>query len=355
MDARPANRAIQIGSRQVGPGQPIFFVAELSGNHGGSFDRAMELVRTASEIGADAVKLQTFTPDTITLNSNRPDFQLDDTAWGEHKTFWDVYRASQTPWEWHGDLFDEARRLGLEVFSSPFDESAVDFLETLGSCAYKIASPEINHIPLLERVALTEKPVILSTGLATLSDIELAVEALRRAGCEQIAILKCTTAYPAPLAEINLRTMPDIARRFSVIPGLSDHTLGTVVATGAAALGACIIEKHITLEDGIDTIDSFFSLDPSEFQSLISDVRELEASLGEINYDVTESAQKNRKGMRSIYVSDAILEGSMTTRDNIKCVRPAFGVHPRHMQEVLGRRALRDLSPGEPLRFDDLA
>lgn len=347
-------RAIRIGEATIGPGHPTFVIAEMSGNHGGRLDRALEIVRAAARSGADALKLQTYTADTITLDSDGDDFQLQSGPWQSHRRLWDLYDAAHTPWDWHEPIFREARALGLEVFSSPFDESAVDLLESLGGTAYKIASPEINHIPLLRRVARTGKPVILSTGLARREDIELALETLRGGGAREIVLLQCTTAYPAPAEETDLLTIPDMARRFGVLSGLSDHSTGTAVAVAAVALGARVIEKHFTLDGGEETVDSFFSLGEQEFTRLVADIREAEKALGRVSYDIAPSAVGNLRGMRSLYVCAPVAAGEAITAANIRCVRPSFGLHPRHYEEVLGRRARRHLAAGDRLRLEDL-
>jgi pseudaminic acid synthase len=343
-----------IGSITIGPGKPCFIISEMSGNHGGRLERAMEIVNAAAKAGANAIKLQTYTADTITLDNNLPDFQLQAGPWETHRNLWQLYNVACTPWEWHEPIFTEAHRVGLEVFSSPFDESAVDFLEGLGCVAYKIASPEINHVPLLKRVARTGKPVILSTGLSRLSDIECAVRLLRENGAHDLALLKCTTAYPAPIDEINLLTIPDMAQRFGVVSGLSDHSIGTVVSVAAAAIGASIIEKHFTLNDEQTTVDSFFSSDQLEFARLVTDIRMVERALGCVSYEIAPSARPNMRGRRSLYISAPILAGQKLTPDNIRCVRPAFGLEPKYYDEVLGRLAKRDLYPGERLQLEDL-
>lgn len=347
-------RSFRIGLTPVGEDQPCFIIAEMSGNHGGKLERAFQIVRAVADSGANALKLQTYTADTITLNSDASDFLLKSGPWQDHGRLWDLYDAAHTPWEWHKPIFDEARRLGLEVFSSPFDESAVDFLESLGASAYKIASPEINHIPLLKRVARTGKPVILSTGLASLEDIELALSTLHAGGTSEIAVLKCTTAYPAPDADTNLLTIPDMVNRFGVISGLSDHSAGTTIAVAAVAVGAKFIEKHFTLDDSEETVDSFFSLRQKEFKRLVNDVRTAERALGRVTYEIAPSAKINLRGKRSLYLSSFIAAGDLLTPENIRCVRPSFGLHPKHYAEVLGRRVLRDLQAGERLRFEDL-
>ena len=344
----------KIGSTCIGADKPAFIIAEMSGNHGGSLERALEIVRAAAKSGANAVKLQTYTAHTITLHSNAPDFQIRQGAWQKYDSLWQLYDVAHTPWEWHADIFKEARRVGLEVFSSPFDETAVDFLESLGAVAYKIASPEINHIPLLQRVAKTKKPVILSTGVASLADLSLAVNTLREFGAGELVILKCTSAYPAPASEANLLTIPDMMERFQTVSGLSDHSIGSVVAVAAVSLGAKVIEKHFNLENESETVDSFFSMDQSEFQKFVRDIRIAEDALGNITYDVSSSAQNSLSGMRSIYVSAPIRAGETLTRKNIRCVRPAFGLHPKYFDQVLGLRVLRDLDFGDRLKLEDI-
>lgn len=344
---------IRIGKRVLGFGHPTFIVAEMSGNHGGSLDRALKIVRAAKRTGADAIKLQTYTADTITLKCEREDFRIPaGTPWAGHSSLWDLYDKAHTPWDWHEAIFREARGLDMEVFSSPFDESAVELLERLEAPAYKIASPEITHIPLLERVARTGKPVIISTGIAELSDIELALDTLRGAGAREIIALKCTTAYPAPPEESNLRTIPDMIRRFGVLSGLSDHTMGTAVPVASVALGACLIEKHFTLDNADETVDSFFSSGEEEFARMVHDVRLVEKALGQPSYEIAQSARPSLPSRRSLYVSAAVKAGEMFTDSNVKSVRPSFGLHPRHFHEIIGRCAKRDLLPGDRLTWD---
>jgi N-acetylneuraminate synthase/pseudaminic acid synthase len=350
---KQASSTIQIGKASVGPGCPTFIVAEMSGNHGGSLDRALDIVRAAKRAGADAIKLQTYMADTITLKSDGEDFHIpEQSPWAECNTLWELYDKAHTPWEWHEAIFCEARKLGLEVFSSPFDESAVALLESLDAPAYKIASPEITDIPLLECVARTGKPVILSTGIAELTDIELALETLRAAGATDIIVLKCTTAYPAPAAEANLRTIPDMMTRFGVLSGLSDHTTGTVAAIASVCLGASFIEKHFTLDDAEQTVDSFFSLGEKAFSYLVTEVRLAEETLGEVSYEIADSAKSSYRGRRSLYISANIKAGETFTASNIKSVRPAFGLHPQYYRQILGRKAKCDLSIGDRLSWD---
>lgn len=344
---------LRIGNKVLGSGHPAFVVAEISGNHGGSIERALDIVRAAKRAGADAVKLQTYTADTITLNSDREDFQLpSDSPWSAEATLHQLYAKAHTPWEWHPQLFDEARRQDIIIFSSPFDESAVDLLEQLGAPAYKIASPEITHIPLIRRVARTGKPVILSTGISELADVELAIKTLRSEGATQIMVLKCTTAYPAPPEESNLRTIPDIVQRFGVLSGLSDHTLGSAGAIAAVILGGSLIEKHFTLDGQHETVDSFFSSNEEGFRRMVQDIRLVEASLGRVSYDIALSARNSLRGRRSLYVAAAIRAGETLTTDNIRCVRPSFGLHPKYFSEILGRTATCDLHLGDRLTWD---
>lgn len=346
--------SFKIGSTFVGETYPVFVVAEMSGNHGGSLERALEIVRAASRAGATALKLQTYTPNTITLNSKSKDFQVVNDSWSQYKCLWDLYDEAYTPWEWHEAIFAEAKRLKMEIFSSPFDESSVDFLEALNVSAYKIASPEINHIPLLEKIALTKKPVILSSGLSDLDDINLALDTLRKAGVEEIALLKCTTAYPAPIDELNLKTISDIHTRFNVVPGLSDHSIGNENAILSIGLNAKIIEKHITLDDDKTTVDSFFSSSESSFAQLVRSIRNAELALGSVNYDLTISSGKNISGKRSIYVSSTIAAGETFTCANVKCVRPAHGLHPKYYSLLIGKTANKDLLFGHRLNFEDV-
>jgi N-acetylneuraminate synthase/pseudaminic acid synthase len=325
----------------------------MSGNHDGNLERALEIVRAAKRAGADAIKLQTYTADTITLKCDREDFRiLNGTPWEDHSTLWDLYNKAHTPLDWHEAIFYEARGLDMDVFSSPFDESAVELLERLEAPAYKIASPEITHIPLLEKVARTGKPIIISTGIAELADIELALTTLRDAGAHEIIVLKCTTAYPAPPEESNLLTIADMITRFGVLSGLSDHTMGTVTAVASVALGASLIEKHFTLSDSNETVDSFFSLGEEEFTLMVHDIRLVEKAIGRVTYEITPSALPSLRGRRSLYVSAEIKAGDTFTKSNIKSVRPSFGLHPKYYNEVIGCHAKCDLQAGDRLAWE---
>jgi pseudaminic acid synthase len=346
---------IKIGNKIVGKFHPTFIVAEISGNHNGSLDYALELVEAAHFAGADAIKLQTYTADTITLKSNKNDFLLEkNSPWKEYKNLWSLYNHAHTPWEWHETLFKRAKELELEFFSSPFDETAVDFLETFDVPVYKVASPEINHIPLLAKIAQTKKPVILSTGVSDLQDLELAISTLKNNGTKKIVVLKCNSTYPAPSSEANLRTIKDIQEKFNVIAGLSDHTLGSSSAIASVALGGCVIEKHIKLDRQGDSVDSFFSYDANHFKEMVMQIREVEKELGKIDYSISKSAMQSIKGRRSIYVSENIKVGEIISDKNIKIVRPSYGLEPKYFQDCIGKKALRELFPGDRLTKDAL-
>jgi pseudaminic acid synthase len=344
---------LKIGKHLIGNNHPTFIVAEMSGNHGGNLETALEIVRAAKRAGADAVKLQTYTADTITINSDKPDFRiLNDNPWSDHSTLWELYNKAYTPWEWHEAIFAEARKQEIEIFSSPFDFTAVDLLESLGVPAYKIASPEITNIPLLERVAKTGKPVIISTGISDLSDIELALSTLRNSGQKDFIILKCTTSYPAPPSESNLLTIPDIINRFGVISGLSDHSMGTAAAIATIALGGRLIEKHFTLDNSEETVDSFFSSGEAEFKRMVDDIRFIDQALGTVNYDITPSALPSLRGRSSLYIAKAVKAGEKFDQSNVKSVRPSFGLHPKHYNEILGKNAKVDLELGDRLTWE---
>jgi len=347
------NITVKIGKREISQSSPAYIIAEMSANHGGDFDKAIKILHAAKKSGADALKLQTYRAHTMTLDSNKKDFLIpSDNPWGAHKTLYSLYEKATTPWEWHRDLIKEGQKIGIEVFSSPFDVSAVDFLEKLNVPAYKIASPEISDIPLIKRVGQTGKPVLISTGLAELEDIELAVKTLRQEGCKDICLLKCTSAYPAPANEINMRTIPDMIQRFNCLAGISDHTLGIGVPVAAVALGARVIEKHFILDKKDDSVDGFFSLDPMEFKMMVDEIRKIEQALGQVDYSISSGSKKNLFAKRSLYVAKDIKKGEVLTGENIKSVRPFHGLHPKHYEEVLGKKASRDLERGDRLFWD---
>lgn len=344
--------AIKIGERAIGRDEPCYVVAELSANHNHEFERAVELIAAAKESGADAIKLQTYTPDTLTIESDRQWFRISGDSLWAGKTLYELYREAYTPWEWHPKLRAAALDLGMECFSTPFDASAVDFLESLGVSAYKIASFEIVDIPLLRRVARTGKPVIVSTGMASLGEIEEAVQTLRRHGASQIALLKCTSAYPAPPEEMNLRTIPHLAEAFDAVVGLSDHTLGGSVAVAAVALGARVIEKHFTLRRADGGPDSAFSMEPEEFAQMVRDIRCVEHALGSVSYTQTPEEAKSVVFRRSLFVVEDVEHGELFTTRNVRAIRPGHGLHTRYLDNILGKRAACDVAAGTPLSWD---
>lgn len=343
---------IVIGSRTIGTGRPTYVVAEMSANHRQDLGRAEAIVRAARAAGADAIKLQTYTPDTMTIDGANEHFRIGPgTAW-EGDTLYELYRRAATPWEWHPALRDLALELGLDFFSTPFDGSAVRFLEELAVPAYKVASFEITDVELLEQIGATGKPVIVSTGMATLDEIEEAVRHLRHAGCGGLALLKCTSAYPAPVEDINLRTIPHLAAAFDLPVGLSDHTLGVEVPVAAVAVGASIIEKHLTLSRDDPTPDAAFSLEPDEFRAMVAAVRSCEKALGGVVYGVAEAERQSTVFRRSLFAVEDIDEGALLSRENVRSIRPGYGLHPRFLKDVLGRRARHRIARGTPLSWD---
>ncbi|MCX8156079.1 MAG: pseudaminic acid synthase [Verrucomicrobiae bacterium] len=346
------SQEVHIAGRPIGPGHPVYVVAELSANHGGSFEQAAQTLRAMKEAGADAVKVQTYTADTLTLASDQPWFRIQGGTLWDGRTLHELYQQAAMPWEWTPRLQALAAELGLHFFSTPFDFSAVDYLQQLEVPAYKIASFELVDLPLLRKVAATGKPVIASTGMATLEEITEAVTTLRQAGARELALLKCTSAYPAPPEEMHLRTLPDLAARFQVPVGLSDHTLGLAAPVAAVALGACIIEKHFILSRSLPGPDSAFSLEPAEFQAMVKAIRETERALGRINYELSPQESKSRQFRRSLFVVEAMRAGEVFTPQNVRSLRPANGLHPRHYEEILGRRAACDIPRGTPLSWE---
>jgi N-acetylneuraminate synthase len=342
---------LNIAGRAIGPGQPVFVIAELSANHGGSLPAALALVEAAADAGADAVKLQTYTPDTMTLDLDVPPFRIESGPWAG-RTLYDLYREAQTPWDWHGPLQQAAAEAGLVFLSTPFDETAVAFLEDLNVPAYKIASFELTDMPLLNAVGATGKPVILSTGMA--SEKEIAA-ALARFASREVALLKCTSAYPAPAEQMNLAAIPRMAERFGVPVGLSDHSLDPAVPVAAVALGACILEKHLTLNRSKGGPDAAFSLEPAEFKEVIREVRLLEKALGSGAIGCGEAEAESQIFRRSLFAVEDIPAGALFTRENVRVLRPAAGLSPDNYEYVLGRRAARYLDRGHPIQFSDLA
>ena len=331
-----------------------FIIAELSANHNHNFETAVATIKAAKQAGANAIKLQTYTADTITLDCDNEYFQIKHGSIWDGTTLYKLYKEAYTPWEWHAELFKVAREEGLICFSSPFDTTAVDFLETLDNPIYKIASFEIHDIPLIEYIAAKGKPIIMSIGIASLAEIEEAIDACKRMGNSDISILKCTSSYPAPVAEANLLTIPDIAKRFGVTAGLSDHTMGSAVAVAAVALGAKIIEKHFILDRNVGGPDASFSMNPVEFKQMVDDIRNVEEALGIVSYEITEQSMKSRWAARSLFVCEDIAEGEMITSKNVRSIRPGHGLHPRYLPQVLGKKVKHALEKGTPLSWDML-
>jgi N-acetylneuraminate synthase len=343
-----------IAGRAIGPGHPPYVIAELSGNHNGDLNRALALIGAAKAAGADAVKLQTYTADTMTIDHHGPGFDIEGGLW-RGKNLYQLYQEAQTPWEWHEALFAEGRRLGITVFSTPFDPSAVDFLESLAVPAFKIASFELIDLPLIERVARAGKPVILSSGMASDDEIADALATIRANGNPPVVLLHCVSGYPTPASEINLKRIAYLTRRFGVTIGLSDHTLGIAVAVAAVALGACVIEKHVTLSRADGGPDVAFSLEPPELAALIEGARTAWSALGTEAAANKPSEQENRQFRRSVYVVADIREGEMFSTANVRAIRPGFGLAPKYLSRIIGKRAARSLSRGTPLSLDHVA
>jgi pseudaminic acid synthase len=342
---------IKIGQRFIGAGYPAYVIAEVSANHHQNFDQAVKIIHAAKDAGADAIKVQTYTPDTMTIASSRPEFRIAGTIW-DGRNLHELYGEAYTPWEWQPRLKRVANDLGLDLFSTPFDATAVDFLEAMNVPAHKLASFELVDIPLIQKMARTGKPLIMSTGMAAVEEIEEAVQTAREAGATQIALLKCTSAYPAPEEEMNLRTIPELARRFHVPAGLSDHSMGIAVPVAAVALGACIIEKHLTLSRSQPGPDSAFSLEPQEFKATVDAVRVAEKALGEIYFGCSAKEASIRVYRRSLFVVQDVKQGDLFTDENVRSIRPGHGLHTRHLPEILGRHAACDVGRGTPLSWE---
>jgi len=344
-------KSFQIGKRLIGAEHPTYIIAEMSGNHGQSFEQAEKILRAAKAAGADAVKLQTYTADTMTIKSDRPEFQIKGSLW-DGRNLYELYEEAYTPWEWQPRLKAIADELGIDLFSTPFDETAVDFLEEMNVAVHKIASFEMTDTALLRKVAATRKPIIMSTGMASLEEIEESIETLRAAGANQIVLLKCTSSYPAPPETMNLNTIPNLAERFGVVAGLSDHTLGTSVPIAAVALGARVIEKHFTLSRNEPGPDSAFSLEPHEFSQMVEAVRTAEQALGTVSYGKNELEAKSKAFRRSLFVVEDVKAGEEFTSRNVRSIRPGYGLPPKHFEEVLNSRANRDIARGTPLEWN---
>ena len=330
----------------------VFIVAELSANHNGSKDVALKTIRAAKRAGAYAVKFQTYTADTITLDCQNEDFKIKQGTLWDGRYLYDLYQEAYTPWEWHRELYDVAKAEGLICFSSPFDKSAVDFLESLGNPIYKIASFEITDVDLIAYAARKGKPMVISTGIATEEDIRLAVDTCRSAGNNDITLLKCTSSYPAPIEEANLCMIADLANRFKVKVGLSDHTLGSIAGITAVSLGACMIEKHFILDRSIGGPDAFFSMNELEFSQMVKDIRTVESAIGQVNYEPTDKMKAGRAFSRSLYVAENMKKGEVITEINVRSVRPGYGLHPKYLPEILGKKVNRDIEKGTRFTLD---
>lgn len=353
-DIKSIMNNIQIGDFRINGISPVFIIAELSANHNGSLKNALDTIKAAKRAGANAIKLQTYTADTITIDCKKDDFKIRQGTIWDGRYLYDLYKEAYTPWEWHEEFFRTANKEGLICFSSPFDKTAVDLLEEMNAPAYKIASFEITDIPLIEYVASKGKPVIISTGVAESEDIELAIDACSRMGNKQIILLKCTSSYPAPIEDANMAMIPDIAKRFGVITGLSDHTTGITLPVVATVLGAKVIEKHFIIDRSIGGPDSSFSLNEKEFTEMVKAVREAEVAVGKIDYTLTEKMQKSREFSRSLYVVEDIKSGEPFTEKNVRSIRPGYGLHPKFLNDILGKKAQTNLTKGTPMRIEYL-
>lgn len=343
---------IKIGKKKIDNNSPVFIIAELSGNHNGDFNVAAKSIEAMKKAGADAVKLQTYTADTLTIDSNNKYFKINNGSLWDGKNLYELYKEAYTPWEWQPKLKKIADDLGIILFSTPFDKSAVDFLEKMDVLAYKVASFEANDIPLIEYMAKKGKPMIISTGMSTLTEIQESVQACKNVGNNEVILLKCTSAYPAPFEEVNLRTIPNLAETFNSIVGLSDHTLGHSVPVAAVALGAKVIEKHFILDKSLGGPDSEFSLEPAEFKAMVRSVREIEKALGKVTYDLSEKTLKSRIFQRSLFVVEDVKKGELFTKKNVRSIRPGYGISPKYLPMVLGHKAIKSVKRGTPLTWD---
>lgn len=343
------NKEIKIGKHVISESSPAYIIAEMSGNHNMNFHRAKEIIEAAKEAGADAIKIQTYTADTITIDCDRREFQTQKGGLWEGMTLYELYKQAYTPWEWQKELKDYANEVGIDFFSSPFDLTAVDFLEGLQVPAYKVASFEINDIPLIKKIAGTGKPVIISTGIAYMEDIDLALRTCKNAGNDNIILLKCISSYPAPYEDMNLKVIPNMSSTFECICGLSDHSLGTEIAVASVALGAKVIEKHFTLKRSDGGVDSAFSMEKAEFKDMVHMIRNVEKALGRVTYELNEKQMEGRGTSRSLYVVKDIKCGEIITSENVRSIRPAAGMHTKYMEDIIGKRARFDLEKGTPM------
>lgn len=344
---------ININGRLVGDGAPAYIIAEMSANHAGSIERALEMIHVAKEAGADCIKIQTYTPDTMTIDCHNEYFNIEKGTW-EGENLYSLYQKAYTPWEWHKQLRDEAAKVGIDFLSTPFDNTSVDFLEELGMSFYKIASFELVDIPLLEYIASKNKPIIMSTGMGSIEEITEAVDAIYSTGNRQLALMKCSSAYPAKSEEMNLSTICDMKKRFDIPVGLSDHSMGAFSAATAVALGANIIEKHFCISRAIKNPDSTFSMEPDEFRDMVDQVREVEKAMGKVSYGVSKQEETNACFRRSLFVVKDIAAGEKLTPENIRSIRPAYGLKPKYYKEVLGKVAKHEIKRGTPLSFEDI-
>ncbi|WP_459478693.1 pseudaminic acid synthase [Clostridium saccharoperbutylacetonicum] len=346
------NKSFEINNIKIGENQKTFIIAEMSANHNNDFDRAVELIKKAAWAGADAIKLQTYTPDTITIDCDNEYFQIKQGTIWDGTTLHKLYQGAYTPWEWQPKLKKIAEEEGLICFSSPFDFTSVDFLEEMDVPAYKIASFEINDIPFIEYIASKGKPIIISTGIARMSDIQDAIDACKRMGNENVALLKCTSSYPAPVEEINLKTIPNMKETFDVVVGLSDHTMGHAVSVGGVAIGAQIIEKHMTLRRADGGADSKFSMEPEEFKEMVDNIRIVEKAVGRVTYDLTQKQINSREHSRSLFVVKDVKEGELFTEENIRSIRPGFGLETKYIKDIIGKTAKKSILKGTPMKWD---
>lgn len=342
------DKIININGRLIGEGQPTYIIAEMSANHGGDFNRAIEIIHAAKESGADCIKIQTYTADTLTIDSDKEYFQIKKGTW-KGENLYSLYKRAYTPWEWQARLKEEADKIGIDFLSTPFDKTAVDFLEELGLHFYKIASFEVVDIPLIKYVASKGKPIIISTGMATLGEIEDAVNTVKSQGNENLCLLKCSSAYPAIPADMNLKTIKYLEKTFGVIAGLSDHSMGSVAAVTAVAMGAKVIEKHFCLSRQIETADSSFSMEPQEFKQMVEDIRAAERAIGKVSYTISEKEEASRVFRKSIFVVKDIKKGEIFTEENIRVIRPGYGLAPKYYEDILGKISTKDIERGTPL------
>lgn len=346
------NTSIQIAHRLIDKDSPTFIIAEMSANHMMKYDRAVSIIQAAASAGADAIKLQTYTPDTITMDCDNKYFQITQGTIWDGTTLHKLYQTAYTPWEWQPELKKIAEDFGLICFSSPFDLTSIDFLEKMDVPAYKVASFEITDIPFIRKIARLHKPIIMSTGIAYTEDIELALETCREEGNEDVILLKCTSAYPSPYSDINLRVIPDMAEKYNIITGLSDHTMGDAVAVGSIPLGAKVIEKHLTLCRADGGPDGAFSMEPLEFKRMVENIRKVESALGKVTYDLTDKQIKSREHSRSLFVIKDMKAGDVITEDNVRSIRPGFGMHTKYYEEILGKRVTCDIERGTPMQWE---